>query len=528
MKITGTENLPTTPRQWTPVRVYAAYRTFLAILLLGIFLLTQPRPLLGQFMPELFTWTAWCYLLFAIANNILIPRGGGFTTTPWMLGSLIVDIGLLTLLIHSSGGIGSSPSILLLVSVAAANILLPGRIGLLVAALATIAVIFEQFYYSVSLSYANPFELTESGLFGLSFFVISLIIQQIVQRLVQSEALTVEQKQQIARLEELNRQIVERMRTGILVFDRDYRIMVCNQSAQTIFGESMEGRELPANIREIHRQWIRNPTRSHDPFFVSSQSQAINAGFARLGDNDDSPTIAFLEERSRMVQEAQQMKLASLGRMSATIAHEIRNPLSAIRHAAALLDETSRDSEDQHLLNIIESHVGRVNTIINDILNISRRPTGRVERRALRDVAAQFRESWKNQGHDTSKLEVVEGPGRTEVRFDMLQLQQILENLVGNAFRHGGADVRVRIEWGLHPQSRLPWLSICDDGPGIPETSKKHLFEPFFTTSREGSGLGLFVCRELCEANQARLDFQDTDGLTCFVITFSHPDKVFE
>lgn len=528
MNITGTDSLPAKPGNWTPIRVYAAYRTFLTLLLLGIFLLTQPRPLLGQFLPDLFTWTIWLYLLFALADNLLVPRFARLTRVPWLLAGLIIDIGALTLLIHASGGIGSSPSILLLVSVAAANILLPGRMGLLVAALATISVIFEQFYYSVSLSYTNPFELTESGLFGLSFFAVSLIIQQIVQRLVHSEALTEEQKQQIQRLEELNRQIVERMRTGILVFDADYRIIVCNHSAQNIFGESMEGKALPASIREIHRQWQYNPERSHDPFFVSSQSQAINAGFALLGDAPDSPTIAFLEERSRMVQEAQQLKLASLGRMSATIAHEIRNPLSAIRHAAALLNESSRDPEDQHLLQIVETHVNRVNAIINDILNISRRPAGRVELRRLLDIVGDFRQAWKNQGNNSDRLRIMQGPAATEVRFDMLQLQQVLENLVGNAFRHGGPDVEVRLEWGLHSGSGLPWLSICDNGPGIPESDREHLFEPFFTTSREGSGLGLFVCRELCEANQARLDYRgDGDG-ACFVITFSHPDKVFE
>jgi two-component system sensor histidine kinase PilS (NtrC family) len=527
--ITTTDNRAASAQAWTPSRVYGAYRLLLAIILVFAFMLTRPAPLVGQFLPELFGFSASAYLLFAIIAPMMERLIQRRQSAIWRFIPLSVDVAFLTIFIHASGGIGGNLTPLLLVTVAAGNIMLPGRMGLLVAALATLAVIFEQFYYTLQFSYANPFELTQSGLLGLSFFVISIITQQITRRLAHSEALTTLQREEIDRLEELNRQIVQRMRTGIMVFDDQQNILMANRSARVLFDSPMEGRRLPEALSDSYRRWLSNPARSGESLTLSREAQRLNVGFARLSDTENNGmTIAFLEDHARVVQEAQQLKLASLGRMSATIAHEIRNPLSAIRHAAGLLAEGEQNEQDQRLLGIIESHVNRVNAIIGDVLNISRRPTGNVERRSLPALLEEIREDWIHRGKSAEQLILARSDLEVEIRFDMQQFRQVLDNLIDNAFLHGGDDVSITLEYGLHPGTRLPWLRILDDGPGVPDDNISNLFEPFFTSTKQGTGLGLFVCRELCESNQARLDYEPGHGGACFVITFAHPDRVFE
>lgn len=527
MKITTGNGWRPERHTWTPARVYAAYRLILTTALFLLFELDLPAPL-GNFQPELFRHAILAYLILALATPPLEHFVTADRHWSWILWPLVGDVILLTLLIHASGGLESPMTALLMVTVAAANILLPGRRGLLITALAAIAVLFEQFYYALQVGDSSPFQLTGAGLLGLSLFVVSLIVRQIAERLARSEELTAHQQLEIRRLEELNRHIVQRMRTGILVFDPDMRVLVSNRSARNLFGGPLEGKPVPEQLMEDYRRWRANPTRTQEPVFLSPAAQAMNVGFARLDDNEDSPVIAFLEDHARVVQEAQQLKLASLGRMSATIAHEIRNPLSAIRHAAALLAETSRSEDDSRLLTMIENHVERVDAIINDVLDLSRRPAGAVSRRPLKDVVNEVRENWLKQGLSPGQFRVLIAREDVEIRFDMLQLVQVLDNLTRNALHHGGQNVRITVEIGIHESTGLPRMVFCDDGPGVPETVRPNLFEPFFTTDREGTGLGLFICRELCEANQARLDYEDGHPGACFVITFSHPQRVFE
>lgn len=512
---------------WTPARVYAAYRLVLSLTLFIVFQADLPGPALGQDQPELYLYSVAGFLILAI----ITPPLEYFVTAErhwsWILWPLVGDIVLLTLLIHASGGLTTPLTALLMVTVAAANILLPGRRGLLITALATILVLLEQFFHGLR-AHEEPFQLTGAGLLGLSLFVVSLIVRQIADRLARSEALAEQQQQEIEQLEELNRHIVQRMRTGIVVFDSRLRVLLSNRSARNLFDGPLEGHTAPRELVEAFRDWQANPARTPEPVTVSPAAQTINMGFAHLAESGDAPVIAFLEDHSRVVQEAQQLKLASLGRMSATIAHEIRNPLSAIRHAAGLLADDQRDAGDTRLLDMIENHVNRVDAIINDVLYLSRRPTGNVERRPLREVLEEIRSRWLEQDIAGDSLVIREKAPGVEVRFDMLQLTQVLDNLIGNARHHGGENTRITLEIGVHETTGLPRLSVLDNGPGVPETVHSQLFEPFFTTEQNGTGLGLFVCRELCEANQARLDYEVGHEGACFVITFSHPERVFE
>lgn len=535
-------NVEPTPLVWTPARVYAGYRIVLAVLLVTLYSLAPSSVLGSNSQPNLFIGTAAIYLLLTLVSTTLMsPLRRLFPQWASLL-PVMVDVLLLTALIHASGGIKSNLSVLLMVTVAAASILLPGRGGLLVAAIASISVIFEQFMFSIQEHNENPWLLTESAMLGLGFFVTAIIIHQIAQRLASSEALTETQQKAISQLEELNNQIVQRMRTGILVFDGDNRIVLANKAAEELLpalpannpnnpakgSSNTRIAEVPAALVNLRKQWLDNPVQSRPAIQLTPGGATTLVRFARLKHAEQSLTLTFLEDQRQLAQEAQQLKLASLGRMSATIAHEIRNPLSAISHAAGLLAEASLEDGDRRLLDIVQNHVRRVNGIIDDILNLSRRPAGAAERLNLRDISEKVRQHWQQHEPTHAAQLTFSIPDNVIIRFDPGQLEQVLHNLISNAFRHGGDGTTVTVKADSNTHSGLPWMRVSDSGNGIDESARPHLFEPFFTTSRQGTGLGLFVCRELCEANQAQLDLEPSTEGASFMITFAHPDRVFE
>jgi two-component system, NtrC family, sensor histidine kinase PilS len=521
----------TLPRSfWSPARVYSSYRIILAGILITVFYLAPSSVLGAGSKPSLFIAGAAIYMLLTLISSVIMtPLRRRFPQWSSLL-PVLVDIVLLTLLIHASGGTKSNLSVLLMVTVASASILLPGRGGLLVAALASIAVMFEQFWFSIQLTRENPWHLTESAMLGFAFFVTAVIIQQIARRLAESEALAETRHKAIVQLEELNWQIVQRMRTGIVVFDRGQRIVLANKAAENLMLSgpgTLINSILPPALTTLLRQWQSNPVQHRPAIQLTPGGATVLVRFALLEHIDQPLTLAFLEDQRQLAQEAQQLKLASLGRMSATIAHEIRNPLSAISHATGLLAEGAHDDSDRRLLDIVSANVKRMNGIIDDVLSLSRRQAGAAERIQLAELAARVKTCWLDRGKTDQQIRL-DIPRNIEVRFDPGQLEQILHNLIGNAFRHAGEQVQVQLRGGRLGDSGLPWLRVSDSGPGIPAEAQAHLFEPFFTTSRQGTGLGLFVCRELCEANQAQLELADASSGASFVITFAHPDRVFQ
>lgn len=514
---------------WTPARVYTAYRIFLACGLAAAFFVTQPVPLIGRSDPALFKYSVLIYLALTVLSGLLLSASQRRFPQWHSLLPVAADIIMLTLLMHASGGIKGNLSVLLMVTVAAASILLPGRGGLFVAALATMAVMFEQFWFALRGDASDPLQLSESGILGIAFFFTALIIQQIARRLAQSEALSATQQQEISRLEALNRQIVHRMRTGIVVFDQDARIAMANRSAQDLaVPASLDpGQPLPASLRQSWLGYRSSAQKSRNTIRIGESGSQVLVRFAELDDSDRQLTLAFLEDQRVLAQEAQQLKLASLGRMSATIAHEIRNPLSAINHAAGLLADTNRDDSDKRLLDIIFAHVKRVNRIIDDVLSLSRRQQAAAELFSLLEFLSERRRQWSDAGINVQLKNI---RSDIQVRFDRQQLTQVLDNLVRNAIMHGNADTLITLSAGKEAARGLPWLSVSDNGPGISEEAREHLFEPFFTTNKQGTGLGLFLCREMCESNQAWLDYEPDDTVqgANFVITFAHPERIFE
>lgn len=515
------------PNTIGPERVYQTYRILLAVSLASVFYITWPKPLMGDHMPKLFAITIMAYGFITLATSIFSDFLRAKFPSWNDLVNIFIDVIAITLMIHASGGINSNLSVLLIISVAAASIIAPRVGGLFTAAVCTFAVMFEQFWFALSTIASNPFQLTESGLLGISFFFTAFIIQTIARRLTQAEALGLKQQAEIQRLAALNKQVVQRMRTGILVFDSERRILMTNASTQEYLAhENIRlGDPVPTILLDqyLEKNKVASPNRS--PIKLGDHGQHFLIRFAHLEDNPGTPVLCFIEDQRLIAKEAQQLKLASLGRLTATIAHEIRNPLSAINHAADLLADSPKDKGDKRLLDIINHHVGRVNLIISDILSLSRRQSSAAERIILLPVVEKAANKWQQQG---VIIDIKCSFSELEIRFDKSQLEQVLDNLIRNAATHGGDNANITLTLDRDPNRDLPRLLVQDDGPGVDTSIQTNLFEPFFTTSNEGTGLGLFLCRELCESNQAWLDYIPQQKGACFVITFAHPDRVFE
>jgi two-component system, NtrC family, sensor histidine kinase PilS len=344
------------------------------------------------------------------------------------------------------------------------------------------------------------------------------------------------------------------MRTGILVLNKNLEIDLCNQAALKLLGSTQD---TSANLRlehfpelyKKHQSWQRNAN-DHSPYLKidGDTITEAKANFAYLEPGTSADVLIFLEDVRSLNQQAQQLKLASLGRLTASIAHEIRNPLGAISHASQLLGESDTlPASEQRLLDIINNHSKRVNQIIENILQLSRRRGAKPTQINLHQWLHTFVADYKSSKSNGSQLNILIkekniGDSRSDfdydntsiitnlcAKFDISQLQQVLTNLFDNGIRYGIAQTGrtdLRIEIGLDINQQQPYIRVIDFGAGISEENRKHLFEPFFTTENTGSGLGLYICKELCEANQAIISYKRTDkGESCFHLQLAHPDK---
>ncbi len=523
---------PADPRNtWKPLSLLNAYRGLVAGGSLTLLLTGHLFAPLGLENPRLFATTAFFYLLYALVAALMIRlREPDFSLQ--VAAGVGVDVLSLTLLMHASGGVNSGLGMLLLVPVAGGAMLERPRAALVFAALATVAVLAEQ-----SLRFQqDPGGLpgfAHAGLLGATYFTAATVVTLLARRIRESEELAHRRGVDLANMAELTDHIIQRMQTGIVVVDEADRVRFMNESAWHMLGIA-PGRSMvplaqvsPELARRVET-WRADPEAALEPIRPGAGHAALQPRLARISRGERPGVLVFLEDTAATAQQAQQLKLASLGRLTASIAHEIRNPLGAISHAGQLLGESAHlDEHDARLIRIIRDQSRRMNEIVESVLSLSRRDRASPEvfplRPFLEDFAAGFCQH-HGLGAGTLALEVE--PPDLQVRFDRGQLHQILTNLCENALHHAGngGSLHIRLVAGLSPEARRPYLDVHDDGPGLDADTVEHIFEPFFTTAAGGTGLGLYISRELAEANQARIDYVAGTG-GCFRISFQDPRR---
>jgi two-component system sensor histidine kinase PilS (NtrC family) len=513
------------------LQLYHLYRLVISSALVLLVFSDMDDQLLQLAHPELFRNGSWLYLALNCLTLILVRRP---THLAQVFGLALVDVTLLSALFYAAGGTPSGIGNLLIVAVAIANILLRGRIGLLIAALAAIGMIFLTFYLSLSRPGASA-QYVQVGALGTLCFAAALFVQGLTRRLQASENLAEQRAADVANLEALNALILQRMRTGILVLDEQHRVLLANQGANHLLGHTeLTGKILDPHCPELIKRmqaWSHNPSLRPGSLQAAPDGRVLQPSFIALQRGEQRHTLVFLDDISQIAQQAQQLKLASLGRLTAGIAHEIRNPLGAISHAAQLLQESEEPhGPDLRLAQIIQDHSRRMNLVIENVLQLSRRRQAEPQLLDLKYWLHRFASEFRSSAKPGQTLHLETASGSIQTRMDPHQLNQVLSNLVENGLRYSAkknAQGQVWLKLFRDPDSDLPILEILDDGPGIAEEQLHHLFEPFYTTENKGTGLGLYISRELCESNQAHLDYKLREaGGSCLRITFAHPRKL--
>ncbi len=486
---------------WLSLKIFVLYHIVIASLFTWI-AVNQPFPtLLGESNPKLFRWCSLIFLGISLLSCISwFYQKPSYAIQAQML--LFTDIVILVLCMHASGGILSGLGLLLIISVAAGGLMIGGQCALLFSALASLAIIAEQFYAFQTKGFeATAF--TYAGLLGACYFAIAILSYILARRAEQTH-------QTVIKLEELNQYIVQHLPSGIIIFDRLQHIIAVNEAAKNLLHLD----HTPATLSNIAKSWSDTfASWLIDPFAAMTMTDRISNNhfqtrLTQLSTSQETFFMYILEDSALYNQRLQQGKLASLGRLTASIAHEIRNPIGAISHASQLLNENpALELQDQRLIEIILTHTGRVNQIIEDILQLSRRNISKREQINLSEWLQDYLHKFIKDYDVRSEYFSLESDSKEViVLMTPAHLKQILDNLVTNALKYAESKSPV-IKLVLHYKTtqKLPYLDVIDNGKGIAPEHVAQLFEPFFTTSASGTGLGLYISKELAELNQANL-----------------------
>ncbi|MCA1857976.1 two-component sensor histidine kinase [Massilia oculi] len=443
-------------------------------------------------------------------------------------GQVALDLAVISLLYLDAGGMRSGLAILYLFPLAGTAILAPLSLALFASAMATLFLLLEATWQVFMLERQPP--LMQAGLYGAAFFACALLVNRLAARLIKQEELAAQRGADLRVQQVINGIVMADVGDGILVAGDDSTVFTGNPAARRMLGLEGEAAgfrlgEAPGlePLAQAFASWLRAPVdgaafvtvkpyqqetgalrgRRDGPVHLKLRFARVDTGGVALG-----RSVVFMQDVSAIENQAQQLKLASMGRLTASIAHEVRNPLSAIGHATALLAEDLHGPAEVRLLKIVGDNVARVNRMVEDILQLSRKvqPNGEpVQLGAfLAELKAEFCETYGL----AQEVLYIGDPGASAVRFDPLHLHEVLLNLLGNAVRYASrrpASIRV---FPAHDAAGRIELHVQDDGPGITPEVRAHLFEPFYTTSSKGTGLGLYLARELCLNNDAQLDYE--------------------
>jgi len=432
-----------------------------------------------------------------------------------------IDIFVITFLVHEGGGFQSGFGCLLLLVMITASILMPGRLSLAYPAIATLCILGEQTYSILypSLTSQNLASqaFTQSGILGIALFTTSYATNLLSKRLGHSEALAHQQKYELENWEKLNSHIIQHLPAGILVLDKKFAIQIFNKVAGQLLQVPKDARgqqisTICPSLEDALKTW-HSQSLPGTPFPIQTQGQKCIARFTALEDSTPFGMLIWVEEASRQIREAHHMKLASLGRLTASIAHEIRNPLSAIRHASQLLEDGDNSSpENLRLVQIIQENASRTNTVIENVLSLSREKISKPQYFLLEPWLKKFSENLIMAGIKSPDIHIEIFPHTLQVAFDPEQLHQILVILCDNGLRYSlkNTEKPALLIKAYLPEGNHIYLDIIDSGLGVTDLILNHLFEPFCSSEPRGTGLGLFIAKGLAEANGGYLSYQPT------------------
>ncbi|AUD78667.1 two-component sensor histidine kinase [Kangiella profundi] len=505
---------------WQFLRYYSVARLVIALLLFLLPFIAKSQG--GLYDQDVYTTAAISYVILASLLLFLSFVEHQFHIQAY--SQPFTDILMLSLLAYAGQSDSAGYIVLMALVAIFALLLVRNRLGMLYGILVSIGLVlvyriregeFDQTFYSeVSLQIAG-------------ILVVTLLGNILARRLTYYEEETAEQQRSIAHMHRLNSQIIEKMNRGIIVVDDQNRIRHINQTAWYGLGlpDTPIGKPLAAITDDLDYQLKRANRTSHEglPFRATSTGPQLLPRFIPLNTND--MTLILLDNYSDVIKKAQQLKLASLGQLTASIAHEIRNPLSAINQSIQmLLESVSENPQEQQLMEIIERQSKRINEIIDNIQKVSKRKPPERQILVMDRFLPSFIKEYQQGLQEPATITTEGVESGLKVAFDQSQLKQVLSNLFDNALKYSHLNTnqyQLHLAAGRDPLSGDLFLDVIDEGVGVSMEEKDKIFEPFYTTHHSGTGLGLYISKELCEANQARLDcIPVAFGGACFRISF--------
>ena len=480
-----------------------------------------------RFFPELsFFYLAYSFLA------LLVGSKPGIQHNFQVHANVLVDVVIIALFTLSAGGVETGWGTLIIAPVAGASLLLPGRTALLFASYGTVALLAQE----VIGDYAGIIENTsysQTGLLGIALFATAILAITLAKRATESAKLAEKRGIDLANLAQLNEHLINRIDSGIMVVDEDNSIKLMNRAAMNLLDQEDTVEDLllkntSPQLFSILENWRENSIQSSETYTMARDSlPALHVRFTRVGSREeDKGSVIYLNDTSDFDRQVQENKLASLGRLTASIAHEIRNPLGAISHAAQLLEESDTLTPDNKRLgNIIHDQSNRLNKIIESVLHLSRRNNVSQEKIALVYWCEKFINEFGRMNDlpdgwcqlESEDLDI-------QIWMDTNHLHQVLWNLCSNALKYGRKQDKLPIvvfKAFVNKSNTNIYLDVLDEGPGVLPNEINKLFEPFYTTSNSGTGLGLYISKELCLMNGGDLTYLDKpEHGSCFRIRF--------
>ncbi len=510
---------------WRSLQLFNAYRMLVALVLLISVLFTGNLLQLGSHDRTLFIQVTVIYLLFCMVCVAVIRTRRHFN---WQIAvQVVADIVFIAILIYASRGVTSGLGLLLLTTIAGAGLISRGRLSLFYAALASIAVLLEQ-GYEVLVFQESAAQFIQAGFLSIAYFATAMVAHTLTRLTRQSEEIAAQRDLDVANLSEVNRLVIRDMPDGVIVVDGHGVIHQINTQAVAFLSEVQGGAPAAESVRlaDCAPAVAAHLSRWHAggrgaQTYSGSMDDRYGLRFATVGSRAEAGTVIFLEDLTRARAQAQQMKLAAIGRLTSNIAHEVRNPLGSISHAAQLLQEEPDSSPGmRRLLGIIHDNTQRLNRMVNDVLGLNRGQAPLLESFELAPFVRQFTAEFAETEGADPEIFALHADETLQVLFDRTHLNQVLWNLCRNALRHcrrvpGSVQIIAQRVRGSHAVK----LDVIDDGPGVLPAVRGGLFEPFVTAAQGGTGLGLYLARELCAANGATLDYVESFVGAQFTLT---------
>ncbi len=504
---------------WYALRLLNHFRLFLLTMFTVTFYLAEGFEVLGSRDPSVYKYTLllWSVLAAGFYTAIRMQRP---SLEVQLNLHVYIDIACIVALMYASGGIQSYIGALLILHIALiANFMRP-RYVLLFAAIATAFLFAEELLASFIVG-KSAAHLTETAMLGITLFGVAIITSLLLSRRPEHSGATRIQRLSDDQLKLLRERIIEEIDSGVLYLDEFNHVQLINSQAEALLINHRL--QLPAHISMLSepiwqslQQWRKSPQEAVSAIDHPTLPTELLPHYIPI---DEKNLLIRLDDNSEITQRLHQLKQASLGRMSSSIAHEIRNPLGAISHAVQLLEESENlHPADQELLLIAEKHTRRINRIVEDVMQLSGNTRVNAEDIPVQEFLASFKTRFESQSDTLPEKLSINCSLQLQAHFDPHHLDQIIWNLCCNATAHNAERTLVIDIHAYNDEEGLAVIDVCDNGRGVPKEQQTMIFDPFYTTE-SGTGLGLHICRELCVQNNAAIAYIDISNGACFRIT---------